>query len=107
MTEAFRADGKLPELIVLLEAEKGQDFQRLATMGALSEETGAVDNARAIGEEAQCMGRVCCNADAKRSEGSRSRGFNECGAARRGVRRVDEDERPVVAVREHGEPRRA
>lgn len=45
MTDAFRAEGKLPELIALLEAEKGQDFQRLAMMGALYEETGDVDKA--------------------------------------------------------------
>jgi tetratricopeptide (TPR) repeat protein len=45
MTEAFRSEGKLPELITLLEAEKGQDFQRLAMMGSLYEETGDVDKA--------------------------------------------------------------
>jgi tetratricopeptide (TPR) repeat protein/HEAT repeat protein len=45
MTEAFRSEGKLSELITLLEAEKGQDFQRLAMMGALYEETGDVDKA--------------------------------------------------------------
>jgi cellulose synthase operon protein C len=45
MTDAFRAEGKLAELIAILEAEKGQDFQRLATMGALYEETGEVDKA--------------------------------------------------------------
>ena len=45
MTDAFRAEGKLTELITLLEAEKGQDFQRLAMMGALHEETGDVDKA--------------------------------------------------------------
>ncbi|WP_437679334.1 HEAT repeat domain-containing protein [Sorangium sp. So ce131] len=48
MTDAFRAEGKLPELIAILEAEKGQDFQRLATLGALHEETGDVDKAIAI-----------------------------------------------------------
>ena len=47
ITDAFRAEGKLPELIVILEAEKGQDFQRLATMGALYEETGDVEKALA------------------------------------------------------------
>ncbi|MCC6556491.1 MAG: HEAT repeat domain-containing protein [Polyangiaceae bacterium] len=47
MTDAFRAEGKLAELITILEAEKGQDFQRLATMGALYEETGDVDKAMA------------------------------------------------------------
>lgn len=45
MTDAFRAENKLPELIAILEAERGQDFQRLATMGALYEETGEVDKA--------------------------------------------------------------
>jgi tetratricopeptide (TPR) repeat protein/HEAT repeat protein len=45
MTEAFRSEGKLTELIALLEAEKGQDFQRLAMMGSLYEETGDVDKA--------------------------------------------------------------
>lgn len=48
MTDAFRAEGKLAELITILEAEKGQDFQRLATMGALYEETGEVQKAIAI-----------------------------------------------------------
>src|SRR5262249_25795587 len=45
MTDAFRAEGKLPELIALLEAEHAPDFQRLATMGALYEETGDVEKA--------------------------------------------------------------
>lgn len=48
MTDAFRAESKLPELIALLEAEKGQDFQRMALMGSLYEETGEVDKAIAI-----------------------------------------------------------
>ncbi|HTN92209.1 MAG TPA: tetratricopeptide repeat protein, partial [Sorangium sp.] len=48
MTDAFRAEGKLAELIAILEAERGQDFQRLATLGALYEETGDVDKAIAI-----------------------------------------------------------
>jgi tetratricopeptide (TPR) repeat protein len=48
MTDAFRAEGKLAELIAILEAEKGQDFQRLATMGALYEETGEVEKAIGI-----------------------------------------------------------
>jgi tetratricopeptide (TPR) repeat protein/HEAT repeat protein len=48
MTDAFRAEGKLVELIAILEAEKGQDFQRLATMGALYEETGDVQKAIAV-----------------------------------------------------------
>jgi tetratricopeptide (TPR) repeat protein len=45
MTDAFRAEGKLAELIPILEAEKAQDAQRLATLGALYEETGDVDKA--------------------------------------------------------------
>lgn len=58
MADAFRAEGKLAELIAILEAEKGQDFQRLATMGALYEETGEVDKAiatyrKALGIEAK------------------------------------------------------
>jgi tetratricopeptide (TPR) repeat protein len=45
MTDAFRAENKLPELIALLDAERGGDVQRLSTMGALYEETGEVDKA--------------------------------------------------------------
>lgn len=45
MTDAFRAESKLSELITILEAEKGQDFQRTVTMGALYEETGDVEKA--------------------------------------------------------------
>ncbi|MFT3769393.1 MAG: HEAT repeat domain-containing protein [Minicystis sp.] len=45
MTDAFRAEGKLSELIALLEAEKPGDFQRLAMMGSLYEETGDVEKA--------------------------------------------------------------
>jgi tetratricopeptide (TPR) repeat protein/HEAT repeat protein len=45
MTDAFRAEGRLGELIEILEAERGQDFQRLTTLGGLYEETGAVDKA--------------------------------------------------------------
>jgi cellulose synthase operon protein C len=55
MTEAFRAEGKLSELIALLEAEKGQDFQRLAMMGALYEETGDVDKAIATYRKALAL----------------------------------------------------
>jgi tetratricopeptide (TPR) repeat protein/HEAT repeat protein len=54
MTDAFRAEGKLTELIAILEAEKGQDFQRLATMGALYEETGDVE--KAIGTYRKALG---------------------------------------------------
>ncbi len=45
ITDAFRAEGRLPELVALLEAERAGDFQRLATMGGLYEETGEVDKA--------------------------------------------------------------
>jgi tetratricopeptide (TPR) repeat protein len=45
MTDAYRAEGKLAELIALLEAERPGDFQRLAMMGSLYEETGDVDKA--------------------------------------------------------------
>lgn len=45
MTEVFRDQGKLVELIGVLEAEGGRDFQRLATIGGLYEETGQVDKA--------------------------------------------------------------
>ncbi len=55
MTDAFRAEGKLSELITLLEAEKGQDFQRLAMMGALYEETGDVDKAIAAYRKALAL----------------------------------------------------
>jgi tetratricopeptide (TPR) repeat protein/HEAT repeat protein len=58
MTDAFRAEGKLAELITLLEAEKPGDFQRLSMMGALYEETGDVDKAistyrKALGVDAK------------------------------------------------------
>ncbi|NUO55003.1 MAG: tetratricopeptide repeat protein [Polyangiaceae bacterium] len=45
MTDAFRSEGKLSELIAILEKETGQDFQRLATLGSLYEETGNVEKA--------------------------------------------------------------
>jgi tetratricopeptide (TPR) repeat protein len=48
MTEAFRAEGRLAELIPILEAEHGQDFQRMTTLGGLYEETGDVNKALAI-----------------------------------------------------------
>ncbi|MEZ4310165.1 MAG: HEAT repeat domain-containing protein [Polyangiaceae bacterium] len=55
MTDAFRAESKLPELIQILEAEKGQDFQRIVTMGALYEETGDVEKAIATYRKALAM----------------------------------------------------
>lgn len=45
MTDAFRAEGKLPELIEILEKEGGQDFHRTYRLGKLYEETGNVDKA--------------------------------------------------------------
>ncbi|MFO0552008.1 MAG: HEAT repeat domain-containing protein [Polyangiaceae bacterium] len=45
MTDAFRAEGKLPELIEILEKDGGQDFQRISRLGGLYEETGNVDKA--------------------------------------------------------------
>ena len=47
MTEAFRSEGKLAELIEILEKEPGSDGGRLATLGSLYEETGNVDKALA------------------------------------------------------------
>ncbi len=45
LTDVFREQGKLVELIAILEGERGRDFQRLATIGSLYEETGQVDKA--------------------------------------------------------------
>jgi tetratricopeptide (TPR) repeat protein len=45
MTDAFRADGKLAELIEILEKDGARDFQRLRTLAGLYEETGNVDKA--------------------------------------------------------------
>ncbi len=45
LTEVYREQGKLVELIAILESERGRDFQRLATVGSLYEETGQVDKA--------------------------------------------------------------
>ena len=58
LTDAFRAENKLPELIGLLEAEKPADYQRLAHIGALYEETGDVNHAiatyrKALGVESK------------------------------------------------------
>lgn len=47
MTDAYRTEGKLTELITILEAEKPGDFQRLAALAALYEETGQVEKALA------------------------------------------------------------
>ncbi len=45
LTEVFREQGKLAELVTILESEPGRDAQRLATVGGLYEETGQVDKA--------------------------------------------------------------
>jgi tetratricopeptide (TPR) repeat protein len=46
ITEIYRADQRLPELVKELEAEHASDFARLALLGGLYEETG--DSTRAI-----------------------------------------------------------
>jgi tetratricopeptide (TPR) repeat protein len=46
VTEIYRADQRLPELVKQLEAEHANDFARLALLGGLYEETG--DSTRAI-----------------------------------------------------------
>ena len=45
LTDVFREQGKLVELVAILESEPGRDFQRLAVIGTLYEETGQVDKA--------------------------------------------------------------
>lgn len=45
LTEAYREEGKLVELLPLLLGEPGEDLQRQTTIGALYEETGQVDKA--------------------------------------------------------------
>ncbi|MEM1031195.1 MAG: tetratricopeptide repeat protein [Myxococcota bacterium] len=45
LTDVFRERGELRSLITLLEGEGGRDFQRLAIIGALYEETGQVEKA--------------------------------------------------------------
>lgn len=52
ITELYRADGELPKLVALLEAERPNDFQRLVTLGGLYEETGQIDKALATYEKA-------------------------------------------------------
>ncbi len=55
MTEAYRAEGKLVELVEILEKEPGQDFQRLTTLGRILEETGQVDKALAAYRKALAL----------------------------------------------------
>jgi tetratricopeptide (TPR) repeat protein/HEAT repeat protein len=45
ITEAYRAEGKLPEFITLLESTRTNDFDETVTLGLLLEETGQVDRA--------------------------------------------------------------
>ena len=45
LTDVFREQNRVGELITVLEAEPGRDAARLATIGALYEETGQVDKA--------------------------------------------------------------
>ncbi|MFW5738771.1 MAG: tetratricopeptide repeat protein, partial [Myxococcota bacterium] len=45
ITEAYRAEGKLPELITLLQENPSNDFHEVVTLGLLLEETGRVDKA--------------------------------------------------------------
>lgn len=45
LTEVYREQGKLVELIAILKKEKGRDYNRMATIGQLYEETGQVDKA--------------------------------------------------------------
>jgi tetratricopeptide (TPR) repeat protein/HEAT repeat protein len=47
ISDVYRSDNNLGELIRLLEEERPGDFQRLVAMGALYEETGQVDKALA------------------------------------------------------------
>ncbi len=45
IADVYRADNNLPALVSLLEKENPGDFSRLVVLGALYEETGAVDKA--------------------------------------------------------------
>ena len=45
LTEVYREEGKLTDLIAVLETEHDRDFQREATVASLYEETGSVDKA--------------------------------------------------------------
>lgn len=45
LTDAFRTEGRLPELVTVLETERGQGFQAKATLGGLYEEIGEVGKA--------------------------------------------------------------
>ncbi len=45
LTEVYREQGKLVELIAILKSEPTKDFNQLATIGQLYEETGQVDKA--------------------------------------------------------------
>lgn len=45
MVEVYRGQEKLPELVALLEKERGSDFQRMRLLAGLYEETGRIDDA--------------------------------------------------------------
>ncbi|MCL2824492.1 MAG: HEAT repeat domain-containing protein [Polyangiaceae bacterium] len=45
ITEAYRAEGRLPELISVLESTRSNDFDEIVTLGLLLEETGQVEKA--------------------------------------------------------------
>ena len=45
ITEAYRAEARLPELISLLESNRSSDFDETSTLALLLEETGQVDKA--------------------------------------------------------------
>ncbi|HVJ90239.1 MAG TPA: tetratricopeptide repeat protein, partial [Labilithrix sp.] len=53
ITEIYRADQQLPVLIKQIEAERPSDFQRLALLGALYEETG--DSTKALQTYAKAL----------------------------------------------------
>jgi tetratricopeptide (TPR) repeat protein len=58
LTDVFREQGRLTELVEILEREGGRDFHRLATIGQLYEETGQVDKALAAYRKAlEAQGR--------------------------------------------------
>ena len=52
IVEVYRAKDNLPELITLLEQERPNDFERLALLGSLYEETGRVKDALATYKKA-------------------------------------------------------
>ncbi|MCU0691951.1 MAG: HEAT repeat domain-containing protein, partial [Polyangiaceae bacterium] len=57
ITEAYRAEGRLPELIELLESQRSNDFHEVVTLGLLLEETGRVDEALELYRRALSLDR--------------------------------------------------